>query len=126
MACSRPTPSRQGSRGRTYREAGKPGGTLAPRHTRKAGGSWDVRTVHPKAAWLAGQAWDTGGSGGSGEASRTLDVGKHRWSQPMWHPPGMTTTPKPGLVPTPHRIPAESRGSVACSSQAQTMGSTAG
>ena len=64
--------------GRTYREAGKPGGTLAPRHTRKAGGSWDVGAVHPKAAWLAGQAWDTRGSGRSREASRTLDVGEHR------------------------------------------------
>lgn len=63
----------------TWRSRGAwgPRVSVPPRYTGKAGGSWDDRAVHPEAAWLSRQSWDTRGSRGAREtswASKALQV----------------------------------------------------
>lgn len=73
-----PVPSQEDALGRggsrTYRRTRKSGGPFLPRHTRKAGRSWSIGTVDPKAPWFTRQSWDTRGSWGAREASWALDT----------------------------------------------------
>ena len=96
-----------GAGGRPYRGARKPGGPVPPRHSRKACGAWDVGAVHPKAAWLSGQAWDAGGPRGAGEASRALDTEKRRMVVARGTRRGTALTPTSTWAPPPPPPPPQ-------------------